>query len=96
MPQLKTIKNAMQPTSYGSLSPDDMKNAAKTEISRIGLNAMTRARGGTGQRAPMPKPRRQLFTQKYYKSSNPHPDYVLGDMFGVQTRKEETSGPYGN
>src|SRR5690242_8417193 len=75
-----------------SLSPDDMKNYAKARMNEIGLNALTKARGGTAQRAVMPKPRRQLFTQAYWKAARPHPDYTLGDQFGVTTRKEETTG----
>lgn len=74
-----------------SLSPDDIKNQAKDRISQIGLNALTKARGGTGQRAVMPKPRRELFKQSYWKAARPHPDYTLGDLYGVTTRKEETT-----
>jgi hypothetical protein len=75
-----------------SLSPDDMKNYAKDRVNEIGLNALTKARGGTGQRAAMPKARRQLFTQNYWKAARPHPDYTLGDLYGVTTRKQETTG----
>lgn len=75
-----------------SLSPDDLKNYSTDKVNEFGLQAMTRARGGTGQRAPMPKARRQLFTQSYWKASRPVADYTLGDQFGVTTRKEETAG----
>lgn len=75
-----------------SLSPDDMKNYAKEKINQVGLNALTKARGGTGQRAAMPQARRQLFTQSYWKAQRPHPDYTLGDMYGVTTRKDDTTG----
>lgn len=92
MARLKTVGRAMQPTSYGSLSPDDMKTSAKDVVEKFGLNAMTRARGGTGQRAAMPKARRELFRQGYWKSSRPHPDYTIGDLFGVQSRKEDSTG----
>lgn len=104
MAYLKTLKNsnpakgtgkAMQPASYGSLSPDEMKTYADLRVNQIGLNAMTKARTGTGQRAPMPKPRRDLFRQGYWKAARPHPDYTLGDLFGTVTRKEETSGGKG-
>lgn len=75
-----------------SLSPDDMKNHAKNRISEIGMNALTKARGGTGQRAAMPKPKRQLFTQNYWRASRPHPDYTLGDLYGTTTRRDDTTG----
>lgn len=75
-----------------SLSPDDMRNSAKDRINAIGLNALTRARGGTGQRAVMPQPRHQLFHQAYWKASQPHPDYTLGDLFGTTTRRDDTPG----
>jgi hypothetical protein len=82
MPYLKTLGDQLK----GSLSPDDMK------VSQIGLNALTRSQAGTGGTAPMPKARRKLFTQNYYKGSHPHADNTLGDPFGTMTRREETTG----
>ena len=75
-----------------SLSPDDMKVPAKEWVARRGLNALTSTIQGTGQRAPMPRPRRQLFQQSYWKGTMPHPDMTQGDPFGTQTRREETTG----
>jgi hypothetical protein len=77
-----------------SLSPDDMKVAVnpKQWASERGLQALTKSQGGTGQRAPMPSPRRTLFRQRYYQGTVPHPDNTLGDQFGVTTRQEKTTG----
>jgi len=69
-----------------------MKVAAKDWVAEKGLHALTGSMGGTGQRAPMPKPRRQQFQQTYWKSSLPHPDNTLGDPHGTTTRREETTG----
>src|SRR5690349_24110512 len=55
-----------------SLSPDDMRVPEKTPrqwVAEKGLQALTSSMQGTGQRAPMPRRRRQLFTQDYYKGS---------------------------
>jgi hypothetical protein len=92
LPYLKTLGKAMQPTSYGSLSPDEMKTYSKKRVNDFGLHALTRAQTGTSQRAPMPKARRELFRQRYYKAARPAADYTLGDQFGVQSRKESSSG----
>lgn len=75
-----------------SLSPDDMKVSAKDWVARKGLNALTGSMQGTGQRAPMPKPRRTQFQQGYWKSTHPHADETLGDPFGTATRRESTTG----
>jgi hypothetical protein len=75
-----------------SLSPDDMKTYADHKVNETGLRALTRSRGGTGQRAPMPKARRDLFRQGYWKASRPHPDFLFGDLFGVQSRKDTSVG----
>ena len=75
-----------------SLSPDDFKVSAKDFVARKGLNALTGSMQGTGQRAPMPKPRRTLFQQDYYKSTHPHADFTVGDLHGVTSRKETTTG----
>lgn len=75
-----------------SLSPDDMKVSARDWVADRGLNALTKSMQGTGQRAPMPRERRQQFTQDYWKSTHPHADNTLGDPYGTSTRREETTG----
>lgn len=78
-----------------SLSPDEMKVPSQDPrqwVSSRGLQALTGSMQGTGQRAPMPKPRRTLFNQNYYKGTLAHPDMTLGDPYGVTTRREETAG----
>lgn len=75
-----------------SLSPDNMQVSARDWVARKGLTALTGSMQGTGQRAPMPRPRRTLFTQNYYKGTHQHPDNTLGDPYGTVTRREETTG----
>ena len=78
-----------------SLSPDDMKVPApdpKQVVAERGLQALTRSMSGTGQKAPMPRSRRPLFRQNYYKGTLAHPDMLQGDPFGTTTRREETTG----
>lgn len=78
-----------------SLSPDDMKVPApdpRHVVAQRGLDALTRSMQGTGQRAPMPAPRRTLFTQGYWKGTLAHPDMLQGDPFGTTTRREVTTG----
>ena len=89
MPFLKTLNRKAT-----SLSPDDLKVPVRDKqwVAEKGLNALTKSMQGTGQRAVMPVARRPLFTQLYYKRNLSHPDYLQGDPFGTQTRREETTG----
>jgi hypothetical protein len=65
--------NSFDPKQNDSLSPGDMKVPMLPKPRPTNRGTMEEAR------AQMPKPRRPQFTQRYYKSSNPHPDYLHGN-----------------
>lgn len=80
------IKRAEVP----SQSPDDMK--VMNPGSERMLNAMTGSMQGTGQRAPMPKPKRQLFRQRYYSRQLSHADSLHGDPYGTNSGRDSSTG----
>jgi hypothetical protein len=65
--------NTFDPKQRDSLSPGDMKVPI--------LPAPRATNRGTMEepRAMMPKPKRPQFTQRYWKSSPPHPDSLHGN-----------------
>jgi hypothetical protein len=62
------------------------------KVATLAADRINKVKEGSTGAAEMPKPRRTLFRQKYWKSTQQHPDNTVGDPFGTISRREETTG----
>jgi hypothetical protein len=79
--------NSFDPKQNDSLSPGDMK--VKMNPSVGGPGVAPNENHGRPDPGFGPKKRRPLFSQKYWRASTPHPDYLQGNP---DARREVVEG----